>query len=629
MSSLTNKQIKGVQYKYNRETKELFDYQTKQKIGTWDEETREIIPTIQVKKITINDIMYFMDDNKVLYNPETKEKVGIWDLESRKILPLPDDEDEDEDEDEDDEDEVAVSFSANIGGEIVDFRTQLLTENIRDLPSDFFISVLPIDINNPDNIVRYVVSKKEKKIKPEGILVEGDEDTKPFFIEKDEENPVILLQEVGRKFYRKLSELGFALELEEEEEEEYRPNEIVLKKKIEKAKQALKVAVDKYKETREEADGVEAVKIKKQFESLVEQLKQARQRRRGGKIDIGKKLRRGFRPVAKQLSKANPLAYKPVQSLGAKLGDITNNYLLPAAVSAGKPLLDASLIAASTALTGNPFLGQVISDVVWEEGVEKTGIDPRERQKSKELGLLSGLAGEAGASMFGGAIPDDPELYAKAKAFADNIYKKPSAYKSGFIIKKYKELGGTYSGKKPSKTGIARWMKEEWKDIGNQEYPVYRPTLKITEKTPLTPDEIDPVNLKQQIALKQKIKGDANLPPFEKKGGKLVSLVSIEDIPKTDAIWEWSNPNKVAEKAKEYLGKNAVIFRADKPKKKYMVFDPNNEKWIYFGEMSYQDHTKHNDPIRRENYLRRTANMKGDWKNNRYSANNLSRNILW
>ena len=60
-----------------------------------------------------------------------------------------------------------------------------------------------------------------------------------------------------------------------------------------------------------------------------------------------------------------------------------------------------------------------------------------------------------------------------------------------------------------------------------------------------------------------------------------------------------------------------------------MIFDPDNKKWVYFGEMSYQDHTKHSDPIRRQNYLNRTANMRGDWKNNKYSANNLSRNILW
>ena len=36
----------------------------------------------------------------------------------------------------------------------------------------------------------------------------------------------------------------------------------------------------------------------------------------------------------------------------------------------------------------------------------------------------------------------DPELYAKAERKADRIYDKPSAYKSGFIVKEYKFLGG-------------------------------------------------------------------------------------------------------------------------------------------------------------------------------------------
>ena len=45
-------------------------------------------------------------------------------------------------------------------------------------------------------------------------------------------------------------------------------------------------------------------------------------------------------------------------------------------------------------------------------------------------------------------IPMNMNLYNKVKEQADKIYKKPSAYKSGYIVKKYKELGGTYSGKK-------------------------------------------------------------------------------------------------------------------------------------------------------------------------------------
>ena len=116
--------------------------------------------------------------------------------------------------------------------------------------------------------------------------------------------------------------------------------------------------------------------------------------------------------------------------------------------------------------------------------------------------------------------PKDKVLYEKAKKMADEIYKKPSAYKSGYIVKKYKELGGEYiDDKKPKE--LKRWFQEDWKDVGKltkgYNYPVYRPTVKVSKKTPLTVKEIDPKQLKEQIKLKQKIKGTKNLPKFEKK----------------------------------------------------------------------------------------------------------------
>jgi hypothetical protein len=113
-------------------------------------------------------------------------------------------------------------------------------------------------------------------------------------------------------------------------------------------------------------------------------------------------------------------------------------------------------------------------------------------------------------------IPANQVLYNRVKEYADTVYKKPSAYKSGFIVKKYKELGGTYiEDKKPK--DLKRWFKEDWKDVGGLDYPVYRPTKKINEKTPLTPAEIKPSNLKNQILLKQDIKGKFNLPKFKSK----------------------------------------------------------------------------------------------------------------
>jgi hypothetical protein len=113
-------------------------------------------------------------------------------------------------------------------------------------------------------------------------------------------------------------------------------------------------------------------------------------------------------------------------------------------------------------------------------------------------------------------IVNDKNLYEKVKKMADEIYKKPSAYKSGYIVKKYKELGGTYMDDKEPKK-LKRWFNEEWKDIGNKDYPVYRPTIRVNKETPLTVTEIDKKQLQKQIKLKQKIKGEKNLPPFKKK----------------------------------------------------------------------------------------------------------------
>ena len=94
-------------------------------------------------------------------------------------------------------------------------------------------------------------------------------------------------------------------------------------------------------------------------------------------------------------------------------------------------------------------------------------------------------------------------------------------------------------------------------------------------------------------------------------------------------IYLYSSPRKAQKKAYKYLGKTAKLYPASNPAKKYMIYDPKNNKWVNFGQMGYEDYTKHRDKTRRKNYLTRTKGMLGDWKNNKYSANRLSRSILW
>ena len=99
-------------------------------------------------------------------------------------------------------------------------------------------------------------------------------------------------------------------------------------------------------------------------------------------------------------------------------------------------------------------------------------------------------------------------------------------------------------------------------------------------------------------------------------------------FPKTDAIWIFSNPKIAQQKAFDIYGPDAILNRSNTKNKKYCIVSPEN-KIINFGQMGYEDYTKHNDDLRRSNYLNRTSKIRGDWRQNKYSPNNLSRSILW
>lgn len=114
--------------------------------------------------------------------------------------------------------------------------------------------------------------------------------------------------------------------------------------------------------------------------------------------------------------------------------------------------------------------------------------------------------------------PIDKKLYKKIKNVADLVYEKPSAYKSMWIQKTYKKYGGEYEddGKEHK---LTRWKNEHWVNINpligiKDGYPTYRPTVRVNKSTPKTVDEIPLKRLKEQYRLKQKIRGEKNLPKF-------------------------------------------------------------------------------------------------------------------
>ncbi len=89
-----------------------------------------------------------------------------------------------------------------------------------------------------------------------------------------------------------------------------------------------------------------------------------------------------------------------------------------------------------------------------------------------------------------------------------------------------------------------------------------------------------------------------------------------------------SNPIIAERKAKQYLGSYVKLLPSKSKSTKNAIITPRG-KIINFGSIDYEDFTKHKDKKRRDNYLKRSSGIRSNWKNNKYSANMLSRKILW
>jgi len=91
---------------------------------------------------------------------------------------------------------------------------------------------------------------------------------------------------------------------------------------------------------------------------------------------------------------------------------------------------------------------------------------------------------------------------------------------------------------------------------------------------------------------------------------------------------KYSSPSIAQKQAYRYLGKSAKLYPSTRKHKKYMIQKPHTRQWIHFGQLGYEDYTKHRNRTRRKNYLTRSAKIKGNWKD-KYSPNHLARHILW
>ena len=105
--------------------------------------------------------------------------------------------------------------------------------------------------------------------------------------------------------------------------------------------------------------------------------------------------------------------------------------------------------------------------------------------------------------------PTDEKLYESIKKDLFKKY-KPSAYRSGLLVQKYKEEyvkkhknKNYYSGTKEN-SNLKRWFDEKWRsDSGYIGYKkkddVYRPTIRINDKTPSTFNELTKNQIKKAM----------------------------------------------------------------------------------------------------------------------------------
>ena len=118
--------------------------------------------------------------------------------------------------------------------------------------------------------------------------------------------------------------------------------------------------------------------------------------------------------------------------------------------------------------------------------------------------------------------PRDQKLYNKTKKYIYKKYPKHSAYRSGLLVqeykkrfsKKYGKKKDPYKGKKTEKKGLGRWFKEKWVnqrgEVGYRyKSDVYRPSKRITKKTPKTYKELSKSAIKKARSKKYR-KGRVN-----------------------------------------------------------------------------------------------------------------------
>jgi len=89
-------------------------------------------------------------------------------------------------------------------------------------------------------------------------------------------------------------------------------------------------------------------------------------------------------------------------------------------------------------------------------------------------------------------------------------------------------------------------------------------------------------------------------------------------------LTDYSNPSIVERNAKALYGPAVQLQRSTAKDKKYMILTPKG--WVHFGQLGYEDFTKHQDPRRRTLFRSRMKRFKNADK---WTAGYMSYHLLW
>ena len=113
--------------------------------------------------------------------------------------------------------------------------------------------------------------------------------------------------------------------------------------------------------------------------------------------------------------------------------------------------------------------------------------------------------------------PKDIKLYNKTKKYIYKKYPKHSAYRSGLLVQEYKKRfskkhgkKSPYHGTKTKKKGLGRWFSEKWVnqrgEVGYKyKSDIYRPSKRITKKTPTTHSELSKKRIRKARSKKYRL----------------------------------------------------------------------------------------------------------------------------